>query len=481
MSQKEARPLRRGHNEGNIRQRSDGRWEVRLSAGLDYKTGTAKRTSTCCNTRQEAIAILQEQAHLVRKDGWRDPMSVSVHDWYQHWLVTYMKNSLKRSTYISYEGFLKNHFHVIGNIKLKHLEGSILQELYNYKLREDGVSAKTIRNIHMALHKCLQQAMKEHLLTANPCESVTLPRAEDKEVAVLTTDQQRTVLQTSYRHRYGVFIRLTLCTGLRLGELLALKWEDIDTANGTLCVRRTLNRLSTCGEGAQKTEIVFDTPKTKNSRRTIPLPKGAVQDLLRWKSVQQADRQQAAESYRNDDFVVTNELGKFFEQKTFKTYYNRLLQDADVGRFTFHALRHTFATRALEKGMDYKTLSAILGHFSVAFTMDTYVHCMDERKRSEMDKMDDLYDSPFELPMGDLTYLALCSTGENGCQLYLPDFPHIEIVEQSMDKALLAAKQKIQKALRQYKNPPIPTKQEHILVPENAVLLLLKLAQQVPQ
>ena len=101
--------LRRGHNEGNIRQRADGRWEVRLSAGIDYKTGKPKRTSTCCNTRQEAIAILQQQAHEVRTQGWRDPLSVTLGEWYEYWLDTYMKDTVKQSTYASYRSYLNKH------------------------------------------------------------------------------------------------------------------------------------------------------------------------------------------------------------------------------------------------------------------------------------------------------------------------------------------------------------------------------------
>ena len=162
--------LRRGHNEGNIRQRTDGRWEVRLSAGIDYKTGKPRRTSTCCNTRQEAIAILQQQAHEVRTQGWRDPMSVTLGEWYEYWLDTYMKDTVKQSTYASYRSYLNKHFCVLGKILLKKLEPHTLQEFYNYKFREEGLSPKTLRNYHMALHKCLQQAVKEHLLVYNPCD-----------------------------------------------------------------------------------------------------------------------------------------------------------------------------------------------------------------------------------------------------------------------------------------------------------------------
>ena len=215
--------LRRGHNEGNIRRRTDGRWEVRLSAGIDYKTGKPRRTSTCCNTRQEAIAILQQQAHEVRTQGWRDPMSVTLGEWYEYWLDTYMKDTVKQSTYASYRSYLNKHFCVLGKILLKKLEPHTLQEFYNYKFREEGLSPKTLRNYHMALHKCLQQAVKEHLLVYNPCDAVTLPCGEKPEIVVFTNDQQRALVQASYRHRYGVFIRLDLCTGLRMGGVAGTK------------------------------------------------------------------------------------------------------------------------------------------------------------------------------------------------------------------------------------------------------------------
>ena len=336
--------LRRGHNEGNIRQRTDGRWEVRLSAGIDYKTGKPRRTSTCCNTRQEAIAILQQQAHEVRTQGWRDPMSVTLGEWYEYWLDTYMKDTVKQSTYASYRSYLNKHFCVLGKILLKKLEPHTLQEFYNYKFREEGLSPKTLRNYHMALHKCLQQAVKERLLVYNPCDAVTLPSGEKLEIVVFTNDQQRALVQASYRHRYGVFIRLDLCTGLRMGELLALKWEDIDFSTAQLHVRRTINRLAKyeAHDGENKTEIVFGTPKTKNSRRTIPLTRTMADELTRWKQQQAQVKQRAGDKYTDDGFIVTNEFGHYFEQKTFKDYYDRLLKDADIGHFTFHALRHPY-------------------------------------------------------------------------------------------------------------------------------------------
>ena len=310
----------------------------------------------------------------------------------------------------------------------------------------------------------------------NPCDAVTLPSGEKPEISVFTNDQQRALVQASYRHRYGVFIRLDLCTGLRMGELLALKWEDIDFSTAQLHVRRTINRLAKyeAHEGEGKTEIVFGTPKTKNSRRTIPLTHTILHELTVWQAQQAQDKLRAGDKYTDNGFVVTNEFGHYIEQKTFKDYYDHMLKDADIGHFTFHALRHTFATRALERGMDYKTLSAILGHYSVAFTMDTYVHSMDEHKRREMDKMDDMFGMRYSISVENQPYPVLCTLSADGCTAHVPDFPKIVITASTLDAALLEVKQQIQKALRQYKNPPIPTKQDQIVVPNNSVLILVK-------
>ena len=173
-------------------------------------------------------------------------------------------------------------------------------------------------------------------------------------------------------------------------------------------------------------------------------------------------------------YIVKAFFHYLHRRKTFKDYYDRLLKDADIGHFTFHALRHTFATRALERGMDYKTLSAILGHYSVAFTMDTYVHSMDEHKRHEMDKMDDMFGMQYSISVENQPYPVLCTLSADGCTVHVPDFPKVTAQAPTLDAALLEAKQQIEKDLRQYKNTHIPTKQDQIVVPTNSVLVLVK-------
>ena len=150
-----------------------------------------------------------------------------------------------------------------------------------------------------------------------------------------------------------------------------------------------------------------------------------IDELTRWKNLQAQDKQRAGDKYLDNGFVVTNEFGHYFEQKTFKDYYDRLLKDADIGALYLPRPAAYFATRALERGMDYKTLSAILGHYSVAFTMDTYVHSMDEHKRHEMDKMNDMFGMQYSISVENQPYPVLCTLSPDGCTAHVPDFPKL--------------------------------------------------------
>lgn len=465
---------KRGNNEGNIRQRKDGRWEVRISSGIDFKNGKPKRVSILTKTKAEAIEALQKAIYDIRVNGYKDPANVTLEQWYRHWLETYMANSLKQSTYVSYEGFIRNHYGpALGGIKLKNLTGGILQEFYNYKI-EDGLSSKTIRNMNLALHRCLKFAEKEGLILNNPTENINLPRQEEHEIEVLSIEQQEEVMRVSYAHRYGVFIRLTLCTGLRMGELLGLKWEDVDTRRNTINIRRTLSRLrNVYKDGTGKTEIVIGTPKSKNSRRQIPLPVNAMKELMQWKTIQQNDASLAGSAYQSEGFVVTNEIGKYLEPRTFKDYYNRILQDARVGHFTFHALRHTFATRAMERNMDAKTLSTLLGHFSVAFTLDTYAHCLDEQKRKGMDLMNDIYNVDGVLDKKNYNYPLIFTPLESGFIVTAPDFPKFNMKTDNVENGLKVAREKLSKILHGFKYPPIPTKNENLALLEGSFVVMM--------
>ena len=173
---------------------------MRLSAEIDYKTGKPKRTSTCCNTRQEAIAILQQQAHEVRTQGWRDPMSVTLGEWYEYWLDTYMKDTVKQSTYASYRSYLNKHFCVLGKILLKKLEPHTLQEFYNYKFREEGLC---IANIFFPLDANQRDRFAPALLNSLPAHRPC--RREKRHCLGAFASYRRGSRPAKYRPKFPAF------------------------------------------------------------------------------------------------------------------------------------------------------------------------------------------------------------------------------------------------------------------------------------
>lgn len=268
-------------------------------------------------------------------------------------------------------------------------------------------------------------------------------------------------MEASYSHRYGVFIRLTLFTGIRIGELLGLRWEDVDLQGRILYIRRTLNRLPVIEQsklqGGQKTEIVIQSPKTENSFRTIPLLPQLVSELLIWRDVQTADAAAAGANYTDSGMLVTNSHGGYIEPRTFKDYYDQILDLAGLDHFTFHALRHTFASRALEQGVDPKTLSVLLGHASVSFTMDTYTHVLDRHKQESMMLLEELI-SPAAPQLPCLTYPVIVTPSPQGVTaLILPDFPLISCITTNLAEGLSEMSDDLHESLLMCKEPPEPT------------------------
>lgn len=468
----------RTNGEGNIRQRADGRWEVRITLGTDFSTGEPKRISKYAATHEDAVKLLHELSFL-RDTSPKNFQTITLGEWLDLCLSVYMKHSLKQSTYLSYESYIRVHFKpALGAIPLQDLTPRLLQQYYNYKA-ETGLSPKTIINLNLFLHKALSYAVSEGYIQTNPAASINLSRGQKPQTEILTRDEQIRLMQGSYQHRYGVFIRLVLFTGLRIGELLGTRWEDIDFHSGILHVRRTLNRLNKVKKsiipGEAKTEIVIQTPKSQNSIRSIPLLPSIIADLQNWRSVQQQDRALAGDAYRESGFIVTNELGGFIEPRTFKDYYNQILELSGLRHFTFHALRHTFASRAMEQGMDPKTLSIILGHYSVSFTLDTYAHVLDDHKREGMSLMDELYNTK-PLPICDISYPVVITSLDDGTLLFeTPDFPSVSFCGTDTARGLQYIKERLQEELLVSIQPPLPTVPNSIQLEQGQFLIQLPL------
>lgn len=395
---------KRANGEGTIRQRQDGRWE-----GL--YTVNYKRKSVYGKTQDEVRKKLNKVLNDIDNGIYIENTNITFGDWLDEWLEVYAKPAVKLSTYGSYEGYIRNHIKPeIGRIKLSALRADILQKFINQKLkngrcdkvkdvntnklvtRKGGLSEKTIKNMYNMIHSALKQAYKNGLVNQNVSELINLPKQKRNEMRVLTVDEQKNLQSAVQNERLGIGIILSLFTGIRLGELLGLKFEDIDFENKTITIRRTLNRLKVFDNPTKKTDIIIGEPKTNKAKRTIPLQDFLIPLLKTHKTRVLTERLKVANLYENDSFVICNEFGKFVEPTTYQKFFKNMLKKAGIQDTNFHTLRHTFVTRALENGFDVKVLADILGHADASTTLNKYAHALPDHKKTSMEKLSCLYE-----------------------------------------------------------------------------------------
>ena len=254
------------------------------------------------------------------------------------------------------------------------------------------------------LHNCLDQAATNGHLMRNPLQGVKLPQVNKKEMLILTQEEQNTLhMATQESHTIATFGSIfTLSTGIRMGEMLGLQWGDVVYRNHTIRIRRTVGRLQKVDEsgklipktaGIPTTEIVARSPKSVTAQRTIPLFSQIWNDLMTYYKKQQALLQAQGIPLTPTTPIFSTPLGLVYEPRTYEDLFKRTLNEAGVPDINFHALRHTFATRALEAGMDIKVLSSILGHAQASTTLNLYAHALPDHKKHSMEKMSSFYGS----------------------------------------------------------------------------------------
>jgi integrase len=239
-----------------------------------------------------------------------------------------------------------------------------------------GLSARTVRLLHIILHGALKQAMKNQLVVRNVSEATTLPGGKVRTMHPLTLDQVHQFLDAVKGDRLFAAFFLEMGTGLRRGELLGLRWRDLDIDAGVLQVRQTLIRVGNHGntESGRKSRLIFQEPKTEQSRRTIPIPDDIVEALRHHKARQAKERLLMGGAYEDHGLVFCQANGQPIAPYTFTRHFERLLKYAGLPRIRFHDGRHTFATLMLELGESAKTVQTILGHTRISTTLDTYSH-----------------------------------------------------------------------------------------------------------
>ena len=389
-----------GNNEGSIRKRKNGTWEGRYTIGYDAR-GRQKQLSVYGKTRAEVARKLNEKTAAIQNGTYIIPRDHTLLEWLENWLTTYAYIKVRASTYASYQAYINNHIApYIGGVKLQKLTTEQLQLFFNEKAKngrldgKGGLSPKTIRNMYNMLHEALQQAVTNKYLSVNVSGGVVLPSRQTPDIIVFKPEEQAAILEACKKERLGFAIELDFMTGLRIGELCALKWSDFDFTEKIFDVRRTLQRIqkktSDIGEKSAKTQIVEGDTKTKNGKRVIPITDVMYHKLMQHRSRQNFEKLRLGKGYADYGYVFANEFGYAVEPSYIRDVYERILKSAGVSHYKFHTIRHTFATRAIENGAPVKIVSEILGHSSVQLTMDVYCHPSVSAKRSVMEKLEKL-------------------------------------------------------------------------------------------
>lgn len=372
---------KRGNGEGSIIQRKDGRWMGSITVGRDTN-GKLIRKCIYGKTRKEVQDKMVQVASELSKGNYIEPSKILLKDWLDNWIKNYKAIKLKPSTLELYETLIQKVINPeVGEMKLMDLKPVHIQSFYN-KLYNDGngYSTSTIQKVNNILKPAFKQAIKNELMIKNPAEDAELPKHSEKKVEALTVEEQKRFLETSRndkRNRYHEAFEIALNTGLRCGELLALTWDDIDLKNGNINVNKTIVAITDKETKKQKI-IVQETPKTSKSIRAIPLRQKDIKMLLELKLKRQS----------LSNIVFCTSKGTYVYPKNFRRAFQCLLANAGIKKCGVHVLRHTFATRLFEAGADAKTVSELLGHTNVAFTLNTYTHVMPNKKQETINLLD---------------------------------------------------------------------------------------------
>ncbi len=375
---------------GTIRQRSDGRWEARVTLGRDPGTGKQRQRSIYADTQKEVLKKMREVLASIDSGTYQEPARTTVAEWLNTWHAEYLAD-VKPSTAISYGQHIRNHIiPALGAVKLQALTAAAVQRFYNDLSREKGLSPKTVKNIHGVLHQALDRAARNGLIRSNPAACAVLPRIEKMEIRPLDAPDIKALLAALDDGVYSTAIRTALFTGMREGEILGLAWENVDFERGVITVKQQLSRPRRKGDPYRVT-----TPKNGKSREIKVAP--SVAGMLRRHRVKQIEQRLALgnvwEPGEFPDFVFTTETGGHLCYNVLLRHFRKALDAAGLPDHRFHDLRHSFAVASLRAGDDVKTVQENLGHATAAFTLDVYAHVTDSMKEASAQRMEAFIDS----------------------------------------------------------------------------------------
>ncbi len=352
----------------NIRKRKDGRWEARIL------TDTGKTKSIYA----QSYSQLKEKIRKPQTEPENQRENILFKELSNKWLKeSEIKN--KQSTCAIYRGIIQRHIlPYFGHMKANTIERNHINSFIAQKAFQGKLEVKTIHDITRVLMQIIKYG--ENLgYIHNFIYDITTPKLNRKELTVLTPTEQEKLVNLIKQdiNCENIGILLSLYAGLRLGEICALQWGDIDLNLGIISVTKTMQRISATDKTVDtKTVIIIDTPKSQKSIRKIPIPYFLLTELKK-----------LSKGCTDESYVLTSSKSRYTEPRTYQYKFKKYLKQSGIQDTNFHALRHTFATRAVEQNVDIKTLSEILGHSTVNFTLDRYVHPSFELKKQNMEKL----------------------------------------------------------------------------------------------
>ncbi len=370
-----AKPKTRGNGEGTI-YKGKKYWVAQITVGRDFKTGKLKRKSFYAKTKKEVAEKMIKARYELNNGCYIEPSSITVDRWAMYWLDNFKKPEIQDSTYERYKNLVETRIaKPFYNIKLKDLTAFMIQEYIN-SLCEENLRQRYIKNICKKLSAILNKAEELELIKKNPCKNMVIPKLDNsKAMNVFTRQEQERFVKICFeKFEYGRIFIFLIGTGCRVGEALALTWDDIDFNYDFISINKTAAEVY--GDS-----VIHKKTKTASGRRKLPISP-TIKDIL--------------ERIKKEDDKNKNKLRLVFTSCDYKIIKASLLRSkikeycefAGVSRINIHALRHTFATRAIEQDINVKVLSEILGHKDISVTLNTYAHILDEVKKEKLLKID---------------------------------------------------------------------------------------------
>ena len=376
---------RRGRKEGSIWKQS-GFWRAAIS--LD-----GHRMTRSFKTKEECKAWIREVLNQIDEGLTFNTTQVSLSEFIEKWLSVHASR-LRRKTGPQYQQIARDYIlPYLGKYKLKDLRLDHIESVYRSLLKK-GVGSRTVRYAHAILHRCLNDAQKRGFLGYNPAHGAAVPRAEHHEMNFLDEDQVMCFLLAAKESRYEALYHLAVKTGMRQGELLGLKWSDLDWKKGVLRVQRQLQRINNQG-------LLFSQPKTKTGNRSIQLGEQTLQTLRTHLEKQRLEQAFANQNWRDEGLIFATPIGTPTEPRNLIRDYKRALKKAGLREIRFHDLRHTAASLMLNNGVPILVVSKILGHSKASTTLDIYGHLISVMQEGAARMMDELI-TPITVDLGNV-------------------------------------------------------------------------------